>query len=91
MYHNDPPARFPGHGWAANRSQSWTTESLVELRMQKRKLEKCELRLGEKFALFGPKMGISRRQRLSRYELTHGMSGLFRKVSRRAKITELCG
>src|SRR6516165_1564680 len=36
-------------------------------------------------------MGISRRQRPSRYELTHGMSGLFRKVSRRAKITGLCG
>ena len=44
-----------------------------------------------KLALFGPKMGISRRQRRSRYELTHGMSGLFRKVSRRAKITGLCG
>src|SRR6478609_5496880 len=36
-------------------------------------------------------MGISGSQRQSRYELTHGMSGLFRKVSRRAKITGLCG
>src|SRR5262249_28107153 len=44
-----------------------------------------------KLALFDPKMGISRRQRRSRYELTHGMSGLFRKVSRWAKIIGLCG
>src|SRR6476660_7058853 len=36
-------------------------------------------------------MRIRRRQRPSRYELTHGMSGLFRKVSRRAKISGLRG
>jgi len=75
----------------SNRSQWRTNESLGPPALQKRKLENCELRRATKLALFGPKMGISGRQRRSRYELTHGMSGLFRKVSRCAKRTGLRG
>jgi hypothetical protein len=78
-------------GPLSNQSQRRTNESLGPLALQERKLENLELDWPTKLALFDPKMGISRRQRPSRHELTHGMSGLFRKASRRAKIRGLCG
>ena len=71
----------------SNQSQWRTNKSLGPPPLQKRKLENCELRLGDETRAFRPENGISGRQRRSRYELTRGKSGLFRKVFRRAKIT----
>jgi hypothetical protein len=82
LAHHEPPVDYPTS--VNNKRLSG------RFRMQKRKLEKSELRLGGATRAFRPEIPEAGSQRPSLHHLTPGISGRFREVTQRAKIAGLC-